>query len=124
MKQIFCTIAILSVISFSCYYDTEEALYPEGNLGNCDTVNVTFSASIVPLLDNNCLSCHAKSVAQSKGGSINLQGYQNVFDNKETILGDIMHDGANHDMPKNTSKLKDCLIQQVDIWIKAGALDN
>jgi hypothetical protein len=124
MQKLILTLAILAVLSFSCYYDSEESLYPEGNLGNCDTNNVTYYGSIVSLVDNNCLSCHAGKVAKNKGGDINLQGYKNVFDNKESILGDIKHDGNNHDMPKNTFQLKDCLIQQFQIWINAGALEN
>ena len=124
MQKLIFTLAILTVLVFSCYYDTEEGLYPQGNLGNCDTVNVTYAKNIFPLLDNNCLSCHAASVAKDKGGNINLQGYPNVFNNKESILGDIKHDGNNHDMPKNTNKLKDCLIQQFEIWNAAGALNN
>jgi hypothetical protein len=122
MKQLIIFIIILSILGVSCFYDTEESLYPD--LGSCDTTNVTYSGSIVPLLDNDCLSCHAAVVAAEKGGSINLEGYQNVYDVKEYILGSIRHESTSKPMPKDAAKLKDCLIQQFEIWVADGAPDN
>lgn len=122
MKQIIILTVIFTALSVSCYYDTEESLYPD--LGSCDTTNVTYSGSIVPLLDNNCLSCHAAGVAADKGGSIDLDGYQNVFDNKDYILGSIKHQSPSKPMPKNAAKIKDCLIQQFEIWVADGAPNN
>jgi hypothetical protein len=121
MKRLIYTLAILTALSVSCYYDSEESLYPD--LGNCDTTNVTYTGSILPLMENNCLSCHAANVSASRGGGINLQGYQNVFDFKESIVVSIKQTGPKP-MPKNASKLKACLIQQFDIWVAAGAPDN
>jgi hypothetical protein len=123
MKQLIFILAIITAVSFSCYYDSEESLYPEGNLGNCDTTIVTYSGSIAIMLDNNCLSCHSAKTSVDKGGNINLQGYANVFGYKESISAAINHTGP-APMPKNTSKLKDCLIRQFDIWVAAGALEN
>jgi hypothetical protein len=122
MKRLLYTLAILTGLSVSCYYDSEESVYPE--LGTCDTLDVTYSKSIVTLLDNNCLNCHAGSVASSKGGSINLEGYSNVVTNQDLIMASILYDGASKPMPKNSSKLKDCLIQQFQIWKTAGAQKN
>jgi hypothetical protein len=121
MKQLIITAVILIALSVSCYYDTEESLYPD--LGSCDTTNVSYYGSIVPLMENNCLNCHGGSVAAAKGNSINLEGYKNVFDNKDYILGSIRHDSKNKPMPKDLPKLKDCLIQQYQIWYDAGALE-
>lgn len=122
MKRILISLAILSAMVVSCYYDSEESLYPD--LGSCDTLNVTYSGSILPLLENNCLSCHASSVAADKGGDINLQGYANVSDLQFSILSSINHEAGAKAMPKNSGKLKDCLINQFTIWVNAGAPAN
>jgi len=121
MKQLIIILTILTALVFSCYYDSEESLYPESNLISCDTNNVTYSKSIVSLLNNNCLSCHSAQNAAENGG-INLEGYENVFNYKESISASINHLGS--PMPKNSAKLKDCLIQQFDIWVEAGAVEN
>ncbi len=123
MKYLFSIFVSLTLLSVSCYYDSEESLYPGEYLGNCDTTNVTYSSSIFPLLDNNCLSCHSAVSADSKGGGTSLEGYQNVLNNKQACLSAIKHIG-DKPMPKNSAKLKDCLIQQFQIWVDAGALEN
>jgi hypothetical protein len=124
MKKLIYTLAILAAFSVSCYYDSEEGLYPESILlASCDTVNVTYSGSIVSLLDNNCLSCHGSSVAASLGGNINLEGYANVSAFKDAALASIKQTSSKP-MPKNTAKLKDCLIRQFEIWVSAGSPNN
>jgi hypothetical protein len=121
----------LSIVTFvtillygaSCYYDNEEALYPSVN-ATCDTANVTFSGTIVPLLDNNCLSCHSNAMAASAGNGIRLEDYANVQSRAAVISGSINHSGTHSPMPKNGSKLKACLITQFDIWLRNGTPNN
>ena len=123
MKRILISLTVIAVlVTASCYYDSEESLYPE--LGSCDTVNVSYSASIYPLLNNNCLSCHSAKTSKDKGGDITLEGYSNVVDYKEAILGSIRHENGSKPMPKNGDKLKDCLIRQFEIWVDAGYPNN
>jgi len=107
----------------SCYYDNEEALYPSVNTA-CDTTNITFSGSVVPMLANNCLSCHSNSVAASLGNGIRLEDYGDVKANSVRISGAIKHTGSYSPMPKNGGMLKICLITQFDIWIGNGMPDN
>jgi hypothetical protein len=121
MKRIIYTLAILTLLSVSCYYDSEESLYPD--LGNCDTVNITYSGNIVPLLDNYCLSCHYSGAPSNTGGNINLQGYANVIKFQVAILASIKQTGPKP-MPKNSAKLKDCLISQFEIWQNDGSLQK
>ena len=117
---------ILTAISFfivSCYYDNEEALYP--NLDNtCDTVNVTFSGTIVPILSSNCYSCHSNANAASNGNNIRLEDHADVVSRNVEIAGSIKHTGSYVPMPKNGGKLKECSIDQFDIWVKNGMPDN
>ena len=121
MKRIISTLALLSALMVSCYYDSEESLYPD--LGSCDTLNITYLGSIVPILNDNCLGCHAVNEANSKGGQVVLEGYSNVINNKDAILSSINHTSANP-MPKDAAKLKDCLINQFEIWVSFGSPNN
>jgi hypothetical protein len=123
MKRLYVIIAIVSLFLFflvSCYYDNEEALYPY--LSNtCDTTNVTFSGTIVPVLRNNCYSCHSNANA-AFGGNMHLEGFANVVTNSAKIIVAIKQSGAKPMPP--SGKLKVCSITQFDIWIRNGMLNN
>jgi len=119
----FVTFVTILLLASSCYYDNEEALYPSVNAG-CDTTNVTFSGKIVPLLANNCLSCHSNATASSAGNGIRLENYADVQSRAAAISGSINHSGTYSPMPKNGSKLKTCLIAQFDNWVKNGTPNN
>jgi len=94
-----------------------------GGNDNCDTSNVTYSGTIAPLLQSRCTGCHSGSYP---GGNINLtahSGVQAVALNGH-LLGSINHNYGYSAMPKNLSKLPDCQIAQVRIWIENGSLNN
>jgi hypothetical protein len=124
--------AIVSVVSIlvvifasTCYYDSEEYLFPQAN-NQCDTTNVTYSKSVVPVLQNYCLSCHANSVAPSYGGNLKLENYADVkiqADNHK-LLGSVAHENGYSPMPMGSSKLDNCKISIIRIWVNAGALNN
>jgi hypothetical protein len=119
----FVTFVTILIFTASCYYDNEEALYPQLS-SSCDTSNVTFSGTIAPILANNCLSCHSNAMAASAGNNIRLENYADVQSSKTAISGSINHTGSYSPMPKNGAKLKACSITQFDIWVKNGALNN
>jgi hypothetical protein len=126
MKRLLPVIIIFFLVSVtlsSCYYDNEEALYPSLS-SSCDTINVTFSAKIAPILSNNCLSCHSNATAASAGNNIRLQDYNDVKAHTSAIAGSIKHTGTYSPMPKNGGRLNTCSITLVDIWIRNGAPNN
>jgi hypothetical protein len=126
MKQLlylFVTFVTILFFAASCYYDNEEALYPSLS-SSCDTVNVTFSGKIVPLLANNCLSCHSNATAASAGNNIRLENYADVKARTAAVAGSVKHTGTYSPMPKNGGKINSCLINQFDIWVRNGAPDN
>ena len=113
------------ILSFvvSCYYDNEEALYPSFGTA-CDTSDVTFSATIIPVLSNNCLSCHSNATAAAAGNNIRLEDYADVRARAVAVAGSIKHTGTYSPMPKNGGKLKTCSITQFDIWVRKGMLND
>lgn len=89
----------------------------------CDTSNVTYSGTIVPILQTNCLGCHANA---STGGGILLNSYPAVYDQamSGSLINSIKWTGSVTPMPKNGNQLDDCSIQSFEIWINNGALNN
>jgi hypothetical protein len=123
MKRLFISLIIITIFSFfivSCYYDNEEALYPSIN-SSCDTTNVTYSGTIVPILNNNCLGCHS---AAATGGSILLTTYAEVLASAPRITGSIKQLSGYSAMPKGGGKISSCSISQWDIWVRKGMLNN
>ena len=52
---------LFSVSLSSCYYDTEEELYPDSGSSTCDTISVSYATDIVPIVSAKCSTpgCHA-----------------------------------------------------------------
>ena len=124
MKRYFLLFFILSVIFIvSCYYDSEEALYPIYS-SSCDTTNVTFTGTIVPILSSNCLGCHSNATAAGAGNNIRLENYADVVAKQPNITGSIKHTGTYSPMPKNGGNIKSCSITQFDIWVRIGMPNN
>ena len=119
----FVTIVTIIIAVSSCFYDNEEALYPSVNT-TCDTTNVTYSGKVVPILANNCLSCHSNATAASAGGNVALENFADVSSQAAAISAAINHTGPLSPMPKNGSKLKVCLISTFDIWVRIGKPNN
>jgi uncharacterized membrane protein len=89
----------------------------------CDTANVKYSTHILPLIQNACQGCHSGA---SPGGGINLATYAGVkaiADNGK-FFGSISFLSGYSQMPKNGSKLTDCQITMVKIWINQGSPQN
>ena len=91
--------------------------------GGCDTSNVTFNAVIKPIMQNKCQGCHQGT---SPGGGVNLSTYLGVQGSAidGSLLGSIEHGSGWSAMPKNSSKLPDCDIAKIRIWVNAGAPNN
>src|SRR5512133_391696 len=122
-RNIILLASVITVIIVSCYYDSEEALYPSLSSA-CDTLNVTFSGTVAPLLNNNCYSCHSNATASSFGNNIKLENYADVKTNAVAVKGSINFTGTYSHMPKNGAKLRACSLRQFDIWVSLGMLNN
>jgi cytochrome c5 len=113
-------VAILVIFFASCYYDNVEALYPSLT-STCDTTNVTYSGTIAPILSSNCTSCHSGG---APSGSITLTSYANV----QTLAasGALMNALKGTGVPAMppSGSISACKINQVQIWIRKGMLNN
>ena len=122
-RKILIITLLAAVIAGSCYYDSEEYLYPQISSG-CDTTAVTFSGTILPMLQNHCMTCHSNNAAPSFGGNIKLENYADVSSQSATVLSAIRQDGSVPPMPLGGAKLNDCLIGQFAIWVNDGTPQN
>ena len=119
MKYFIAAFFSLSLFS-SCYYDSEEDLYPATE---CLTTNVSFSADIVPILNNSCIGCHS---ASANLGNISLEGYNAVKVHVQNgkLLGSVKHLSGFSAMPQGAPKLESCKILKMEAWINAGSPNN
>jgi len=112
-----------SALLAGCYYDNEEALYPQVN-NICDTANVSFAGSIVPILRTSCYGCHSNANAAQFGENIRLEDYADVKANLDRLYGAVTWQADYARMPKNAAQLDDCSIRKIEIWMAQGAPDS
>lgn len=92
------------------------------NTATCDTVNVTFSASVLPVLKTYCVGCHS---AASPSAGIDLSTYAavKVYAANGRLMGSITHAIGYKPMPSSTSKLGACEINQIKAWVTKGTIN-
>ena len=105
-----------------CYYDKEDELYQYFQDG-CDTVNLSYSADVLPVIQTHCYQCHD---GNTSFGQVNLEGYNGlkIFADNGRLYGAINHLSGFSPMPKNAPKLSDCNIKVINKWINNGAPNN
>jgi hypothetical protein len=122
MKQTLIVFALLGVVAVTgftgCYYDNEEYLYPS-NVG-CDTMTVSFSQRLMPIINDKCITCHNASLVS---GGIVLETHADVASNIELIIPAIDFTGP-HPMPQGGAKLPNCDIAAFVAWRNHGSNDN
>jgi len=126
MKIVLKVILLLTIATISgCYYDSEEKLYPTLST-DCDLSNVTFAASVKPILQASCLNCHSNSKATNSGGGIKLENFADVliYATNGKLMGTVNHASGYQAMPQGGGKLTDCEINKLQTWIDNGKLNN
>lgn len=114
-------LAICMVAFSSCYYDSEEALFPASD---CVTTAMSYQTNIEPILERNCYGCHSAAVNTA---NITLEGHSELI--KHTtgggrLLGAINHEPGFSRMPKNSAPLLACDIAKIEQWILDGSPNN
>jgi len=121
MKKNLFYLLILVLVS-ACSWENEETFYPE--VENCDTLDVSFTMDIVPVLSNNCFSCHSNANAPDFGSGIALEDHADVSSSSSLIVAAINHVEGVPSMPKDSDKLDDCTISKIEAWVNDGAPEN
>lgn len=117
--RIISTVVLIFYLS-SCYYDVEELLYPDVE---CDTAMISYTDDVVPILSQNCYSCHN---AQARFGNVIIDSHDEVvkYTINDQLVGVINHLPGFSPMPQGNPKMLDCQIEKIEAWIDQGALNN
>lgn len=85
----------------------------------CDTLDVTFSGSIWPIIESNCEGCHNSVVSQ---GGVQLQDYDDIkFVADFGMLTGVLNGGSGYPQMPPSGPLSDCQIRMVELWIENGS---
>lgn len=89
----------------------------------CDTLEVTFSGDIAPMMDVFCAGCHT---GNSVSGDVHLENYDQIkfYGNTGALVGAISNDPEYTVMPPETTGLSDCQVRMVEMWIEDGMPNN
>lgn len=83
----------------------------------CDTTDVTYPGSVVPIFEKYCLGCHSGA---TPSGNLDLTDYDQVAFIAENgiLVGAIRHLPGYSAMPQGGEQLDECLIRTIEIWIE------
>jgi hypothetical protein len=123
MKKLLCLLFTVIVVLYnftSCKNDNAALLYPPDA---CDSINVTYSGTILPILRDNCYRCHAGS---STVGPFNLDSYDDVriHAQDESLWKAVSHADGFSPMPKDASQLSTCNLAKIRRWLDDGYPNN
>lgn len=121
MKQILFVVSVIAAMAVftqtACYYDNEVEQY--GTVP-CDTTTMSYSADIAPIIQANCVSCHAPGGEQETSPFDTYDGVK-VFSDDRKIVKRINGEGGI--MPPSGA-ISTCDQRKIEAWVNAGALDN
>lgn len=113
---------LMTLVTYSCYYDNAEELLV------CFPSDVSYRMDIQPILETRCYECHDVTNAPALGDGIVLEGYSRLLayleDNEDKFLGSVTWDGRGSPMPPNGSRLDNCSISKLEVWIEEGTRNN
>ena len=90
---------------------------------SCDSIEFTFAANIMPILQNHCTGCHSGPAPPNGIELITYNGVSQVA-MSGLLYGVVAHLPGFDPMPKGSGALSDCEITQIREWVDAGSLDN
>ncbi|MEI6060678.1 MAG: hypothetical protein WCR72_08215 [Bacteroidota bacterium] len=89
----------------------------------CDSLNVTFSGTILPITNTYCVGCHGGA---NPKGSLSLTDYTSIKASVDggRFMGSVEHLTGYKAMPQGSEILSDCKIAQLKKWINDGMPNN
>ncbi len=110
-------VAILVMLS-ACSSDSEDEVEP-----GCDLANVTYSETIVPIMETHCNTCHSGASPSAGIVTAEYEGLREVaLDGR--LVGSVNHDPEYSAMPQGQPQLDECPREQIAAWVDDGAQDN
>jgi hypothetical protein len=121
-KFLLVTLVISGFVLYlsGCSKESEDKL--AGNT-TCDTTNVSYSRQIVPLLQNNCYSCHG-GATPSTGIRLDTYTGLQVFAANGFLSAAVTHSGTVTPMPYGLPQLPSCEVNTIVAWVNQGMQNN
>ena len=113
MKYIILLITIFTF--FSCSKDkvTNGMAFPDVQCSD----SVSFKNEVLPIIQNNCTSCHDNQ------NGYTLTNHSNISGNYAAIVGSMKGEGYKL-MPQGGPALPDSLIKKIQCWVNQGMPNN
>lgn len=92
--------------------------------GGCDTVNVSYSMQVVPILQNNCYVCHKGPGASSGIDFSSYDAFRGWAAFTPYVVGDLTAAQGYTPMPYGLPSLSECDINTILAWIHQGTPNN
>lgn len=105
----------------ACFYDNEEELYPSVPGSGCDTVAVSYTTDIKPVIDSRCISCHGSNFPS---GNLSLTNHAQVAGSAGIIIDRINRSAGDPLLMPQGNKLDACSIDKIEAWANQGAPNN
>jgi len=90
---------------------------------DCNTDNVTYSATVAPVMAAHCNGCHSGPSASAGINTSTHAGLTAAAANGR-LVGSLKHQSGFSAMPQGGSKLAECTIRQIEAWVNNGAPNN
>lgn len=118
-------LVVLCIGGFTLYVSgcSKESADKLAGANSCDTTNVSFSKQIVPILEDNCYTCHQGNNPPSGidlSDFTTLQAHVKNGDLKSAVT----HTGTVTPMPYGLPMLPSCEVNTIAAWVDQGALNN
>ena len=108
--------AMLAVPS-GCYYDNEVTQY---GITPCDTTAISYSQDIQPIIQDNCIRCHAPG-GQQESNPFTSYAEVKLYTADRKIVERV--NGIGGIMPPSGA-ISACSQLKIEAWVNAGAPDN
>ena len=110
---------IILILALSCKHDPQY-ITTNPPPTNCDTSNVTYSGTIVPILNANCTVCHGAVSYTISGGGYKIATYPDFagFAKSGLLMNSVNQISGLSAMPKGGTKLSSCDIAKIGIVVR------
>lgn len=123
LKFVFLTITVIGMLCWlgSCSKESADRL--AGNSTSCDTTDISYSKQILPILQDNCYTCHQGSNPPSGIDLSDFSVLQSHVKNGD-LKSAVTHTGSVTPMPYGLPMLPSCEVNTIVAWVDQGALNN
>ena len=121
-KFLLAAVAIVSTMFWlgSCSKESADKL---AGSTSCDTTNVSYSKQVLPILQDNCYTCHQGANSES-GIDLSTFAILQAHVQNGDVKSAVTHTGNVTPMPYQLPMLPSCELNTIVAWINQGALNN